>query len=41
MEDGLRRRPPIARAFRDQRLLRIGAGTTEVLRYYLAKLLGF
>ncbi len=31
----------IARAFRDQRLLRIGAGTTEVLRYYLAKLLGF
>ncbi len=31
----------IARSFRDQRLLRIGAGTTEVLRYYLAKLLGF
>ena len=32
---------PIARAWRDQRLLRIGAGTTEVLRYHLAKLLGF
>jgi citronellyl-CoA dehydrogenase len=32
---------PIARAYRDQRLLRIGAGTTEVLRYYVAKLMGF
>ncbi len=32
---------PIARAYRDQRLLRIGAGTTEVLRYYIAKLMGF
>jgi citronellyl-CoA dehydrogenase len=32
---------PIARAYRDQRLLRIGAGASEVLRYYLAKLLGF
>jgi citronellyl-CoA dehydrogenase len=31
---------PIARAFRDQRLLRIGGGTTETMRYYLAKLLG-
>jgi citronellyl-CoA dehydrogenase len=32
---------PIARAYRDQRLLRIGGGTSEVLRYYLAKLMGF
>jgi citronellyl-CoA dehydrogenase len=32
---------PIARAYRDQRLLRIGAGTTEVLRYYLANLMGW
>jgi citronellyl-CoA dehydrogenase len=32
---------PIARAYRDQRLLRIGAGATEVLRYYVAKLMGF
>jgi len=31
----------IARAYRDQRLLRIGAGTTEVLRYYIARLMGF
>jgi citronellyl-CoA dehydrogenase len=31
---------PIARAYRDQRLLRIGAGATEVLRYYIAKLMG-
>ena len=31
----------IARAYRDQRLLRIGAGATEVLRYYIAKLMGF
>jgi citronellyl-CoA dehydrogenase len=30
----------IARAWRDQRLFRIGGGTTETLRYYLAKLLG-
>jgi citronellyl-CoA dehydrogenase len=30
----------IARAWRDQRLLRIGGGTTETLRYYVAKLLG-
>ena len=30
----------IARAFRDQRLLRIGGGTTETMRYYLAKLMG-
>jgi citronellyl-CoA dehydrogenase len=29
----------IARAWRDQRLFRIGAGTTETMRYYLAKLL--
>jgi len=32
---------PIARAWRDQRLLRIGGGTTETMRYYLAKLMGF
>jgi citronellyl-CoA dehydrogenase len=32
---------PIARAYRDQRLLRIGGGTSEVMRYYLAKLMGF
>jgi citronellyl-CoA dehydrogenase len=30
----------IARAWRDQRLFRIGGGTTETLRYYLAKLMG-
>jgi citronellyl-CoA dehydrogenase len=30
----------IARAWRDQRLLRIGGGTTETMRYYLAKLMG-
>ncbi len=30
----------IARAWRDQRLLRIGGGTTETMRYYVAKLLG-
>jgi citronellyl-CoA dehydrogenase len=29
----------IARAWRDQRLFRIGAGTTETMRYYIAKLL--
>jgi citronellyl-CoA dehydrogenase len=32
---------PIARAWRDQRLLRIGGGTTETMKYYLAKLMGF
>ncbi len=32
---------PIARAWRDGRLLRIGGGTTEVMRYYVAKLMGF
>jgi len=32
---------PIARAWRDARLFRIGGGTTETMRYYLAKLLGF
>lgn len=32
---------PIARAWRDQRLLRIGGGTSETMRYYLAKLMGF
>jgi citronellyl-CoA dehydrogenase len=32
---------PIARAWRDARLFRIGAGTTETMRYYIAKLLGF
>lgn len=31
----------IARAWRDQRLLRIGGGTTETMRYYVAKLYGF
>jgi citronellyl-CoA dehydrogenase len=31
---------PIARAWRDSRLLRIGGGTTETMRYYLAKLMG-
>jgi citronellyl-CoA dehydrogenase len=31
----------ISRAWRDQRLIRIGGGTTETLRYYIAKLLGF
>ena len=31
----------ISRAWRDQRLIRIGGGTTETLRYYIAKLMGF
>jgi citronellyl-CoA dehydrogenase len=31
---------PIARAWRDHRLFRIGGGTTETLRYYVAKLMG-
>lgn len=31
----------IARAWRDQRLLRIGGGTTETMKYYVAKLLGY
>ena len=31
----------IARAWRDQRLVRIGGGTSEVMRYAIAKLLGF
>ncbi len=31
---------PISRAWRDQRLLRIGGGTTETMRYYVAKLMG-
>ncbi|MEI8258074.1 MAG: acyl-CoA dehydrogenase family protein, partial [Deltaproteobacteria bacterium] len=30
----------IARAWRDQRLFRIGGGTTETLKYYVAKLMG-
>ena len=30
----------IARAWRDQRLFRLGGGTTETLRYYIAKLMG-
>jgi citronellyl-CoA dehydrogenase len=30
---------PIARAYRDARLIRIGGGTTETMRYYIAKLL--
>ena len=32
---------PIARVWRDNRLFRIGGGTTETLRYYVAKLMGF
>ncbi|MCC6524375.1 MAG: acyl-CoA dehydrogenase family protein [Polyangiaceae bacterium] len=32
---------PIARAWRDSRLFRIGGGTSETMRYYLAKLMGF
>ena len=31
----------VARAWRDQRLLRIGGGTTEVMRYAIAKIMGF
>ena len=31
---------PIARAWRDQRLFRIGGGTSETMKYYLAKLIG-
>ncbi len=30
----------IARAWRDQRLFRIGGGTTEAMKYYVAKLMG-
>ena len=30
----------VARYWRDQRLFRIGGGTTETMRYYLAKLMG-
>ncbi len=32
---------PIARAWRDSRLFRIGGGTSETMRYYVAKLLGY
>ncbi|MCC7537726.1 MAG: acyl-CoA dehydrogenase family protein [Deltaproteobacteria bacterium] len=32
---------PISRAWRDQRLLRIGGGTSEVMRYLIAKTMGF
>ncbi len=31
----------VARAWRDQRLLRIGGGTSEVMRYAIAKIMGF
>lgn len=31
---------PIARAWRDARLFRIGGGTTETMKYYVAKLMG-
>lgn len=31
----------VARHWRDARLLRIGGGTTETMRYYVAKLMGF
>ncbi len=30
----------VARAWRDQRLFRLGGGTTETLRYYIARLMG-
>jgi citronellyl-CoA dehydrogenase len=30
----------VARAWRDQRLFRIGGGTTETMRYYVAKIMG-
>ena len=30
----------VARAWRDQRLFRIGGGTSETMRYYIAKLMG-
>jgi citronellyl-CoA dehydrogenase len=30
----------IARAWRDQRLFRIGGGTTETMKYYIAKIMG-
>ena len=30
----------VARAWRDQRLLRIGGGTSEVMRYAIAKIIG-
>lgn len=30
----------IARAWRDSRLFRIGGGTTETMKYYIAKLMG-
>jgi citronellyl-CoA dehydrogenase len=32
---------PIARAWRDARLFRIGGGTSETMKYYLAKLMGY
>ncbi|MSP24191.1 MAG: acyl-CoA dehydrogenase [Myxococcales bacterium] len=32
---------PIARAWRDSRLFRIGGGTSETMRYYIAKMLGY
>jgi citronellyl-CoA dehydrogenase len=31
----------VARAWRDARLLRIGGGASEVLRYLIAKVMGF
>jgi len=31
----------VARAYRDQRLLRIGGGTSEVMRYMIAKAMGW
>ncbi len=31
----------VARAWRDQRLVRIGGGATEVMRYAVAKMMGF
>jgi citronellyl-CoA dehydrogenase len=30
----------VARAWRDQRLFRLGGGTTETMRYYIARLMG-
>ena len=31
----------VARAWRDQRLFRIGGGTSETMRYYIGKMMGF
>ena len=31
----------VARAWRDQRLFRIGGGTSEVMKYMIAKIMGW